>query len=123
MQAGRLNLGVRRGANFSTVLTWRYPSDHPTSPNALVNLSGFTAEMDVRTTEADTGVQLLTLTTSNSRIALGGAAGTITLTVSAADTAALTAQTAWYDLIVTSGAGTVTPLFKGVFVIEERTTA
>jgi hypothetical protein len=117
MPAGRLNLGVRRGANFSAVLTWRDEA------GALVNLTGYTAEMDIRITEADTGTQLLTLTTSNSRIALGGAAGTITLTVNAADTAALTAQTAWYDLIVTSGAGTVTPLFKGVFVIDERVTA
>lgn len=80
MAAGQLNLGVRRGVNFSVVLTWRDETD------VLVDLTGYTAEMDVRTTEADTGTQLLTLTTSNSRITLGGAAGTITLTVSTRQT-------------------------------------
>ena len=117
MPAGRLNLTCKRGSNFSAVLTWRDEA------GVLVDLTGYTAEMDIRTAPVDTGVQLLTLTTANSRIALGGAAGTITLTISAADTAALTAQTAWYDLIVTSSGGTVTPLFEGVFVIGERTTA
>ena len=117
MPAGRLNLICERGANFSAVLTWK------TEALALVNLTGYTAEMDVRVSRSDTGTQVLTLTTANSRITLGGAAGTITLTISAADTAALTAQTAWYDLIVTSGAGTVTRLFEGVFIIAERVTA
>ena len=117
MPAGRLNLIAERGANFSAVLTWRDEA------SVLVPLTGYTAEMDVRSTRIDSGTQLLTLTTSNSRIALGGAAGTITLTISAADTAALTAQTGWYDLIVTSGAGTVTRLFEGVFIIAERVTA
>jgi len=117
MAAGKLNLGTRRGATWSTVLTWRNEAA------ALVNLTGYTAEMDVRTTNEDTGTQLLTLTTSNGRISLGGAAGTITLTISATDTALLTAQTAWYDLLLVSGAGTVTPLFEGVFVIGPRVTA
>lgn len=117
MPAGKLNLTCERGANFSTVLTWR------DELGVLVPNTGYTAEMDVRTTRADTGTQLLTLTTANARIALGGAAATITLTISAADTAALTTQTAWYDLTVTSAAGTVTRLFEGVFVIAERVTA
>tara|TARA_R110000868_G_C10713859_1_gene750204 strand:+ start:104 stop:457 length:354 start_codon:yes stop_codon:yes gene_type:complete len=117
MSAGRLNLICERGANFSAVLTWRDEA------GVLVSLTGYTAEMDVRSTRIDTGTQLLTLTTSNSRIALGGAAGTITLTVLAADTAALTAQTGWYDLLVTTSGGTVTRLFEGVFVIAERVTA
>ena len=117
MPAGRLNLNAERGANFSAVLTWRNEAA------ALVDLTGYTAEMDVRSTRIDSGTQLLTLTTSNGRITLGGAAGTITLTISAADTAALTAQTGWYDLIVTTSGGTVTRLFEGVFVINERVTS
>ena len=114
---GRLNLTCRRGATFSAVLTWRDET------GVLVNLTGYTAEMDVRVTPADTAAQVITLTTGNTRIVLGGASATITLTAAPADTAALVAQTAWYDLVLTSPAGTVTTLFAGVFLIEERVTA
>lgn len=117
MPAARLNLTAERGANFSAVLTWRNEA------GVLVDLTGYTAEMDVRTTRADTGTELLTLTTANGRIALGGVAGTIALTATAAVITALTAQTGWYDLVLTSGAGTVTRLVEGVFVVAERVTA
>lgn len=113
----RLNLIMRRGATFSVVLTWRDEA------GVLVDLTGYTAEMDVRTMPVETAAQLITLTTGNSRIALGGVAGSITLTVASVDTAALAAQTGWYDLVMTSGAGTVTTLFEGVVAIGERVSA
>ena len=53
--------------------------------------------MQVRST-VDAADVLLTLTTENARIALGGSAGTITMTISAADTAAITWSKGVYDL-------------------------
>jgi hypothetical protein len=63
---------------------------------------------------------LIELTTGNGRIALGGSAGTITLTISATDTAALTAGRGVYDLELVSGSGIVTRLLQGVAPSPQR---
>lgn len=117
MPAARLNLVIERGADFSTVITWRDEAD------VLVNLTGYSGEMDVREERADTATQIATFTDGNGRITLGGAAGTITLSMTAVDTAALTAGTGWFDLLLTTGGGLVTRLVEGVVVIAERVTA
>ena len=55
-------------------------------------------------------------------ISLGGAAGTITLTISATDTAALSApQNGVYDLELVSGS-TVTRLVQGTFLVTPEAT-
>ena len=64
----------------------------------------------------------LTLTTENGGIALGGSAGTITLTISAAATAALTAASGCYDLELVSGSGLVTRLLQGRVVVSREVT-
>jgi hypothetical protein len=53
-----------------------------------VSLVGYTARMQVRST-LESAEALIELTTANGRIALGGSAGTITLTISATDTRSL----------------------------------
>jgi hypothetical protein len=53
---------------------------------------------------------------------LGGAAGTITLTISATDTAALTSGRGVYDLELVSGSGIVTRLLQGVATISRNVT-
>jgi len=112
-----LNLLIERGAGYSNVITWRDEA------LALVSLVGATADMDVRVSQIETSTQITTFTVANGRLALGGAAGTITLTMTAADTALLAAQTGWYDLHVTlSGAASPTKLAKGVVLIENGVT-
>jgi hypothetical protein len=59
--------------------------------------------------------------TNGSGITLGGAAGTIQLSISAVTTAALTAGTYVYDLELTY-AGTVTRLLEGQFVVTPEVT-
>ena len=53
---------------------------------------------------------------------MGGNAGTITLAVSATDTAALTASDGVFDLEITSGAGVVTRLIEGTYSIRRNIT-
>jgi hypothetical protein len=77
--------------------------------------------MQVRAT-LESASTLVELTTENSRIALGGTAGTITLTIAAADTAALTSGRGVYDLELVSGAGIVTRLLQGVATISRNVT-
>ena len=77
--------------------------------------------MSLRTDIEDSSA-ILSLTTENGRIALGGGAGTITLTVSASDTAALTAGNGVYDLEIVSSGGVVTRLIEGSYTISREVT-
>lgn len=64
----------------------------------------------------------ITLTTENSRIVLGGTAGTVTLTIAATDTANLTAGLYVYDLELVSSANVVTRLIEGNFNVKAEVT-
>lgn len=116
MQApGTLDLDLYQGATFSYVLTWRTGS-----PSAAVNLTSYTARMQARTSP-DASSPVLSLTTGNG-ITLGGSAGTITLSRSAAQTAALPAGRYLYDLELESAGGVVTRLVEGVLTIWPEVT-
>lgn len=108
---GSLNLTIYQGATFSVTLTW-------TTDGSPVNLTGYTADMMVKNGQTD----VVELSTTNGRIALGGSAGTITLTIDADDTAALTPVHADYDLLLTSGTGVVVPLLAGLVTVRESVT-
>ena len=105
---------IPAGATFSKVI--RYKAD-----GANVNLSGYTARMQIRPTAAS-ATTTLALTTENSRIALGGTAGTITLSISATDTAAITAGRYVYDLELVSAGGIVTRLLQGIVTVSANVT-
>lgn len=111
MTAGFHHFVIEQGATFSKVLTLKDSSD------SLIDLTGYSgAEMDLRR-NAD-GSEVLTLTTGNSRITLGGSAGTVTLTISATDTASMTPDDGVYDLEITSGGGVVTRLLEGTYSVR-----
>lgn len=107
-------LCVPAGATFTQVLRWK-------ADGQLVNLTGYTARMQIRPSVASSTLTLA-LTTENGRIALGGAAGTITLTISATDTATLTAGRYVYDIELIAAGGTVTRLLQGVLVVTANVT-
>jgi hypothetical protein len=108
---GTLNFSIYVGATFHLVLTW-------TASGVPVGLSGYTAALTIR----DGQDVVITLTTANGRIVLGGAAGTVTLTVAAEDTASLAPGTADYDLLLTSPGGVVTPLVAGLCTLRRGQT-
>jgi len=114
MPATTYDLLIEQGATFSQVITYK-------ESGVAVNLTGYTARMQVRAT-LESASTLVELTTANSRIALGGTAGTITLTISATDTEALTAGRGVYDLELVSGSGIVTRLLQGVATISRNVT-
>lgn len=106
---------VYQGATFSELLTWKDENGDP------VNLAGYTARMKGKRT--GDGGTAINLTTENGGIALGGAAGTITLTIGATDTAALAPGDMNYDLEVVSGGGAVTRLLRGIITVDAEVTA
>jgi hypothetical protein len=114
MAATTYDILIEQGATYSQVITYK-------DNGVAVNLTGYTARMQVRAT-LESASTLVELTTANSRIALGGTAGTITLTISATDTAGLTAGRGVYDLELVSGSGIVTRLLQGVATISRNVT-
>lgn len=111
--AGTLNLTLAQGSTWSVTLTYKDAN------GAAINLSGYTAAMQVRASHA-ASTTVLSLT-SGSGITLGGAAGTITITASAATTAAIEAGTYVYDLELTTGS-TVTRLVEGSVTVTPEVT-
>ena len=117
MQApGRYDMTVYQGANFDITLTWETGD-----PATAVNLTGYTGRMQLRPS-VDSPTTTLSLTTSNGRMALGGSAGTIALTISAADTAALSAGYYVYDLELVSPGTVVTRLVEGRVTVSAEVT-
>lgn len=115
MSAGYHHFIIEQGATFGQTLTLK------DSTGAVINLTGFTGSMSLKQNPSDTAT-VITLTTSNSRMTMGGTAGTITLSISATDTAALEADDGVYDLEITSGGSLVTRLIEGTYSIRRNIT-
>jgi hypothetical protein len=114
MAATTYDILIEQGATYSQVITYK-------EAGVAVNLTGYTARMQVRST-LESATTVVELTTANGRIALGGTAGTITLTIASTDTAALTSGRGVYDLELVSGSGIVTRLLQGVATISRNVT-
>ena len=114
MQPGSLDFLMPKGSTFSRTLTWKVSG-------SAVNLTNYTARMQARTSHIS-GTAVLTLTTENGKITLGGAAGTITLRLTATETAAITQQSLAYDLELVSAGGVVTRLVEGQIVLTPEVT-
>lgn len=108
MSAGNYNISVEQYSTFLLPITWF------AAGGAVQNLTGFTASLEVKSKE---GSVLLTLTSTNGQIALGGIAGTITLSLSASVTSALPPASYDYDLLITDSTGIKTRLLQGLFLV------
>lgn len=109
---GTYNITAYQGATYKLEMLWSIGG-------TAVNLTNYTAEMQVRESVASSSA-VLSLST-DSEIALGGTAGTIDITVDAEDMEAAPAGTFIYDLELNSG-GEVTRLIQGNFVIQPEVT-
>ena len=123
MLAGIYNITCQQGSTFGRTLTFKYPD--PTSPPADPtylpwNLTGYTARMQVRRT-IDSSTTLISLTTENGRISLGGASGIIELNITAADTATITSSGV-YDLEIIASNGVVSRILQGDFTLSPEVT-
>lgn len=112
--ASNYNIDIDAGSNYSLVVTYRDNS------GTAINLTGYSAKMQLKRGYAD-AVASFELSTVNSRITLGGIAGTITLAISAADTGTLSGKYL-YDLEITSGSGYVTRLIEGAVTVSPEVT-
>ena len=88
--------------------------------NTPTDMASYTARMSIK--DKIGGTELLPLTTVNGRILLDNAAKTITLTISAADTAAIIWRKGVYDLEMVSPSDVVTKLLSGSVTVEQEVT-
>ncbi len=133
-----IHLPIQQGATFPRVLMWgAYPypvrqdcgvfinaqTGRPANPADFVpvDLTGCTARMQIRS-EVESPTVLLELSTANGRIALGGAAGTATLNLDAATTAALNWDSGVWDLEITHPGGEVSRMAEGTASVSPEVT-
>lgn len=124
MPAGKYHIAIDQGATFRKAITWKDGAGNP------VNLNGYAARMQVRSSFASS-TTVLNMTTDNGKIMLGGSAGTISLYLSASDTASLStaspadfgdAFVGVYDLELVAPSGDVTRLLQGSFAVNPEVT-
>lgn len=118
MGAAQYDLEINQGATLSKVITVK------TNADALMNLTSYTARLQVRPSLCSP-ILTYEMTTTNSRIVNGGALGTLTLTLTATETAAMTnffTGNEVYDLEIVSSGGTVTRIMEGKFLLKKEVT-
>lgn len=108
MNAGKYNFVAKQGTTFEPPLTWK-------PDGVLANLTGYSASMEIITSEEET--LLLSLTTDNGKIVLGGTNGTIQPLISDQEMSALPRGLHLYDLYLTNAGGDVIPLLEGIFEV------
>ena len=113
MIPGKYNMICPQGSTFNQVLTYSIN-------DVLVNLTGYTARMQVKEKYSST-VKQLDLTTSNGGITLGGALGTITINATASQTAFILPKEYLYDLELVY-ASTVNRIIEGKFIVTAEVT-
>ncbi len=110
----RLNFVFRQDGDFQFVYRLKNPD------GSLVNVSGWTVEMQVRATLA--GNVLATLSTGSGHITLGGSNGTITIAYPKATIAGLGWTAALFDIRETPPAGRATYRFTGGISVVKQVT-
>ena len=112
MPAAKLNLTVEQGATYSKRLVWRDKNKRP------VNLTGYTAKMQVRATAASP-VVIFELSTDNGRISFP-AVGVVQLDIAANDTDTIGAGV--YDLKLYTPGGQEIRFIEGKFTVTPGVT-
>ena len=118
MSAGTYNTTIDKGSTFSLTLTYKDASGDP------VNLTGWTARMQIRETPSSASTVLTstggspTITISNTNFATG----VIAVTISATNTASISVPVAYYDIEVESAAGLVRRVLQGRLSISPEVT-
>jgi len=112
--AGRFDFECEQGATFTRNIILK------DSSGSVIDITGATADMQVRETVQATSI-IVELSTSNGRIVVDGPNGQLTLTIAASDTASITISGV-YDIKVTYVSGTIDRRLEGEFVLDPQVT-
>lgn len=114
MQPGKYDFTIYQGATLEELWTWKDES------GVAVNLTGYTARLKAKPSKTHSNT-VLSLTNADG-ITLGGTAGTIAISRSAAQTAALAVGNLVYDLELISAGGVVIRLMEGAITVDGEVT-
>ena len=103
---GELNIIAYQTGTFKKTFTWRIAG-------VAVNVTGFTATFAIRS-----GTTTVASVTSTAGIVLGGAAGTIAVTIADDVMATVAVGSYGHELTLISAGGETTPLLAGSFVVD-----
>lgn len=115
MASGTENLIIEKGEDYSKI--W-YLKD---SSRNTIDLTGYTARMQVRETYSSTST-VLDLTTENGGIVITALEGKIELVVANATTSAITANKGVYDLELIDASSKVSKLVRGTVRFPDEVT-
>lgn len=114
MNPGRYNITVYNGTTFALSPVWKVD-------NLPVDLTGYTAKMQVRDISANL---IAELSTSNGKITINAAIGQVNLALTATQTAVGTLPVGNYnyDLNLTDSASNVYKILEGAFIVKASVT-
>lgn len=113
----KLKLTIYQGATFRKRLTWKGPAPSYTP----IDLTGCTARMQVRS-EIESPAVLLSFTTENGGITLGGAFGTIDLELGDIASSAVSWDSGVFDIEIVHPGGDVTRVAQGSIGVSPEVT-
>jgi hypothetical protein len=118
--AGLFNMSADQGATYLLTVTWYLPGTTPTP----IDLTGYSAHMQVRTQAGAPDPPVLDLNTADGTILLGGTAGTVTINIPSSMMQPIQAGSYRYDLNLISGdtVPVVTKLIAGSFKVTAAVT-
>lgn len=120
MPAGTWDFTIEQGSTFVQQLVWTDDSNNP------VPMTGCTAHMQIRNGPplllGETDILYLDMTSGAGQIQLGSTDGTITLILTADETAALIFKVAQYDLHIISPSGAVLRILQGKVTLSPEVT-
>lgn len=109
-------LNIIQGATLIRTITY-YDSN-----GDVVPLTGYSADMQFRSTVEDSGTPIIELSTGNGLIVISALAGQITFTIPSVTSAGLSdGQILAYNLFITSPGGVVTALLGGQAIVQGST--
>lgn len=115
MTAGTYNFTLEQGTTFRRDFIYKDAN------GAIVNLTGYSARMQIRQFK-ESEDKLIEATSANGKLAIVGAQGKVSLTLSPADTNNVKFSQGVYDLEIESSGGEVTRLLQGVVTFDKQVT-
>ena len=113
--ASTYNINIDQGATYTLAISYK------DSNNAAINLTNYTAAMQLRATYSSVDA-VLSLSSPSNGIVITGATGLISITITDTQTAALSANSFVYDLEITSPSNVKTRLIQGSATISPEVT-
>jgi len=120
MIAGIYNILCEQGTTFGRTFEIQYPDPDDPSIYHPYDLTSHTARMQVRRT-IDSSTFLIELTTENGGIEIDDELGKITITMTDAQTSALSSSGV-YDLEIEDNSGNVSRVVQGTFTLSLEVT-